>query len=171
LVDPVDLRLALLSAAMLGFSATGWTTTTSPQLRTSAVRSTKHETPCVTVCFVFMACGTRRRLAILLARRNEFHLSGGRDPRTGGEDSNPDSAVPDGGKSEGSERGIVGAVDVHPGLLMNTLMCASAAGLFSTTLARPNALRALTLATSAHSIAVGYGFPGGIGCETAFVEG
>jgi hypothetical protein len=41
---------------------------------------------------------------------------------------------------------------------MNTLMCASAAGLFSTTLARPNALWALTLATSAHSIVVGTGF-------------
>jgi high-affinity nickel-transport protein len=40
-------------------------------------------------------------------------------------------------------------------LLMNTLMCASAAGLFSAILARPKALRALTLATSAYSIVVG----------------
>jgi hypothetical protein len=40
-------------------------------------------------------------------------------------------------------------------LLMNTLMCASAAGLFSAILSRPNALRALTLATSAYSIVVG----------------
>jgi len=40
-------------------------------------------------------------------------------------------------------------------LLMNTLMCASAAGLFSATLAKPNALRALTLLTSAYSIVVG----------------
>lgn len=40
-------------------------------------------------------------------------------------------------------------------LVMNTLMCASAAGLLSSTLARPNALRALTLVTSAYSIVVG----------------
>lgn len=40
-------------------------------------------------------------------------------------------------------------------LVMNTLMCASAAGLFSITLSRPNALRALTLLTSAYSIVVG----------------
>ena len=40
-------------------------------------------------------------------------------------------------------------------LAMNTLMCASAAGIFSATLARPNALRAVTLATSAYSIVVG----------------
>src|ERR1700758_1378586 len=38
---------------------------------------------------------------------------------------------------------------------MNTLMCASAAGLFSVTLAKPNALRALTLLTSAYSMVVG----------------
>ena len=38
---------------------------------------------------------------------------------------------------------------------MNTLMCASAAGIFSASLARPNALRALTLLTSAYSIVVG----------------
>jgi high-affinity nickel permease len=40
-------------------------------------------------------------------------------------------------------------------LVMNTLMCASAAGLFSMTLSRPHALRALTLLTSAYSIVVG----------------
>src|SRR5579864_7802721 len=40
-------------------------------------------------------------------------------------------------------------------LLMNTLMCASAAGLFSAILARPKALQAVTLATSAYSIVVG----------------
>ena len=40
-------------------------------------------------------------------------------------------------------------------LLMNTLMCASAAGLFSAIFARPRALRAFTLATSAYSIVVG----------------
>ena len=40
-------------------------------------------------------------------------------------------------------------------LVMNTLMCASAAGLFSATLAKPSALRALTLLTSAYSIVVG----------------
>jgi high-affinity nickel-transport protein len=38
---------------------------------------------------------------------------------------------------------------------MNTLMCASAAGLFTSTWARPNAMRALTLMTSAYSIVVG----------------
>jgi high-affinity nickel-transport protein len=38
---------------------------------------------------------------------------------------------------------------------MNTLMCASAAGIFSAVLARPNALRAVTLMTSAYSIVVG----------------
>lgn len=40
-------------------------------------------------------------------------------------------------------------------LLMNTLMCASAAGIFSATLAKPQALRALTLLTSVYSIVVG----------------
>lgn len=40
-------------------------------------------------------------------------------------------------------------------IAMNTLMCASAAGLFSATLGHPNALRALTLATSVYSIVVG----------------
>jgi high-affinity nickel-transport protein len=40
-------------------------------------------------------------------------------------------------------------------LIMNTLMCASAAGLFSAVLASPNALRAVSLLTSAYSIIVG----------------
>lgn len=40
-------------------------------------------------------------------------------------------------------------------LVMNTLMCASAAGLFSVSFRSPYALRALTLATAAYSIVVG----------------
>jgi high-affinity nickel-transport protein len=40
-------------------------------------------------------------------------------------------------------------------LVMNTLMCASAAGVFTAVLARPQALRALTAATSAYSVVVG----------------
>lgn len=56
----------------------------------------------------------------------------------------------------GTAAGMLGLLMFIVGLLaMNTLMCASAAGLFSATLARPNALRALTLATSAYSIVVG----------------
>ena len=56
----------------------------------------------------------------------------------------------------GTGAGLLGLLAFIVGLvLMNTLMCASAAGLFSATLARPNALRALTLATSAYSIVVG----------------
>jgi len=52
--------------------------------------------------------------------------------------------------------GLLGLLMFIVGLVvMNTLMCASVAGLFSATLARPNALRALTLATSAYSIVVG----------------
>ena len=52
--------------------------------------------------------------------------------------------------------GMLGLLMFIVGLVvMNTLMCASAAGLFSATLARPNALRALTLVTSAYSIVVG----------------
>jgi high-affinity nickel-transport protein len=52
--------------------------------------------------------------------------------------------------------GLLGLVMFIVGLLvMNTLMCASAAGLFSAVLSRPSALRALTLATSAYSIVVG----------------
>lgn len=52
--------------------------------------------------------------------------------------------------------GLLGLLMFLLGLLvMNTLMCASAAGLFSASLAHPNALRALTLLTSAYSIVVG----------------
>jgi len=56
----------------------------------------------------------------------------------------------------GTAAGLLGLLAFIIGLLvMNTLMCASAAGLFTATLARPNALKALTLATSAYSIVVG----------------
>ncbi len=56
----------------------------------------------------------------------------------------------------GTAAGLLGLLMFIVGLvLMNTLMSASAAGLFSATLARPNALRALTLVTSAYSIVVG----------------
>jgi hypothetical protein len=56
----------------------------------------------------------------------------------------------------GTAAGLLGLLAFIIGLLaMNTLMCASAAGLFSATLARPTALRVLTLATSAYSIMVG----------------
>lgn len=56
----------------------------------------------------------------------------------------------------GAAEGLLGLLMFILGLIaMNTLMCASAAGLFSATLARPNALRALTLVTSAYSILVG----------------
>jgi high-affinity nickel-transport protein len=56
----------------------------------------------------------------------------------------------------GTGMGLLGLLAFILGLLlMNTLMCASVAGLFSATLARPNALRALTLLTSAYSIVVG----------------
>jgi high-affinity nickel permease len=56
----------------------------------------------------------------------------------------------------GTGAGLLGLLMFIVGLLaMNTLMCASAAGLFSSTLSRPNALRAITLVTSAYSIVVG----------------
>lgn len=56
----------------------------------------------------------------------------------------------------GTAAGLLGLLMFILGLLvMNTLMCASAAGLFSSALARPNALRAITLVTSAYSIIVG----------------
>ncbi len=56
----------------------------------------------------------------------------------------------------GTAAGLLGLLMFIIGLLvMNTLMCASAAGLFSATLANPNALRGLTLLTSAYSIVVG----------------
>ena len=55
----------------------------------------------------------------------------------------------------GTGAGLLGLAMFIAGLLvMNTLMCASAAGLFSSSLARPMALRALTLVTSAYSIVV-----------------
>jgi len=56
----------------------------------------------------------------------------------------------------GAGVGLLGLLMFIAGLLlMNTLMCASAAGLFSATLGRPYALRTLTLLTSAYSIIVG----------------
>ncbi len=56
----------------------------------------------------------------------------------------------------GTAAGLLGLLMFIAGLVvMNTLMCASAAGLFSASLARPWALQALTLATSAYSIVVG----------------
>jgi high-affinity nickel permease len=56
----------------------------------------------------------------------------------------------------GTAVGLLGLLMFIVGLVvMNTLMCASAAGLFSSALAKPQAMRALTLATSAYSIVVG----------------
>lgn len=56
----------------------------------------------------------------------------------------------------GTGAGLLGLMMFILGLVaMNTLMCASAAGLFSSTLSRPPAMRALTLVTSAYSIVVG----------------
>lgn len=56
----------------------------------------------------------------------------------------------------GTGPGLLGLLMFIIGLVaMNTLMCASAAGIFSATLARPGALRAVTLATAAYSIVVG----------------
>jgi high-affinity nickel-transport protein len=56
----------------------------------------------------------------------------------------------------GTGVGLLGLLMFIVGLVfMNTLLCASAAGMFSASLARPYALRALTLATSAYSIIVG----------------
>jgi hypothetical protein len=58
--------------------------------------------------------------------------------------------------SLGGMTGLLGLLMFIVGLLaMNTLMCAAATGLFSATLARPNAMRALSLLTSAYSIIVG----------------
>ena len=58
--------------------------------------------------------------------------------------------------SLGGVAGLLGLAFFILGLLaMNTLMCASAAGLFSATLSSPGALKAVTLATSAYSIVVG----------------
>ncbi len=56
----------------------------------------------------------------------------------------------------GTGVGLLGLLMFIIGLIaMNTIMCASAAGLFSATVASPNALRALSLLTSAYSIVVG----------------
>jgi high-affinity nickel-transport protein len=56
----------------------------------------------------------------------------------------------------GTTGGLLGLLMFILGLLlMNTLMCASAAGIFSASLAKPQALRALTLLTSVYSIVVG----------------
>ncbi len=56
----------------------------------------------------------------------------------------------------GTAVGLLGLLMFIIGLLaMNTLMCASAAGIFSAALAKPSALRAVTLMTSAYSIVVG----------------
>lgn len=56
----------------------------------------------------------------------------------------------------GTGAGLLGLLVFILGMLvMNALMCASAAGIFSATVARPNALKALTLMTSAYSIVVG----------------
>ena len=56
----------------------------------------------------------------------------------------------------GTAAGLLGLLMFIGGLLlMNTLMCASAAGLFSASVSRPYALRTLTLITSAYSIVVG----------------
>jgi hypothetical protein len=58
--------------------------------------------------------------------------------------------------SLGGAAGLAGLLMFILGLLvMNTLMCAAVAGLFSATLAHPGALKALTLVTSAYSIIVG----------------
>lgn len=58
--------------------------------------------------------------------------------------------------SLGGTAGLLGLAAFILGLVvMNTVMCASAAGIFSATLAKPNAMRALTLLTSAYSIVVG----------------
>jgi len=58
--------------------------------------------------------------------------------------------------SLGGMAGLLGLLTFIVGLLiMNTLMCAAATGLFSAAWARPTALRALSLLTSAYSIIVG----------------
>jgi hypothetical protein len=63
----------------------------------------------------------------------------------------------------GTTGGLLGLLMFILGLiLMNTLMCASAAGIFSATLAKPQALRTLTLLTSVYSIVVGTIFLAGV---------
>jgi hypothetical protein len=72
----------------------------------------------------------------------------------------------------GTAAGLLGLLSFIIGLLaMNTLMCASAAGLFSVMFARPMALRALTLATSAYSIVVGTLFLLGSGDKLPSISG
>lgn len=72
----------------------------------------------------------------------------------------------------GVAAGLLGLLMFIAGLiLMNTLMCASAAGLFSAILARPKALRAVTLATSVYSIAVGSIFLLGLGTKLPSLTG
>lgn len=72
----------------------------------------------------------------------------------------------------GTAAGLAGLLMFILGLLvMNTLMCASAAGLFSATLARPNALRALTLVTSGYSIFVGAFFLMGSAAKLPSISG
>src|SRR5262249_6012585 len=56
----------------------------------------------------------------------------------------------------GTAAGLLGVLVFILGLVgMNTLMCASAAGLFSVSLSKPGAFQGLTLLTSAYSIVVG----------------
>ena len=56
----------------------------------------------------------------------------------------------------GTGAGLLGLFMFIAGLLvMNTLMCATVAGLFSSTLKHPVTLRAMTLLTSAYSVVVG----------------
>ncbi len=58
--------------------------------------------------------------------------------------------------SLGGAAGLLALLMFIVGLLaMNTLMCAAATGIFSVSLAHPNAMRALSLLTSAYSIVVG----------------
>jgi high-affinity nickel permease len=72
----------------------------------------------------------------------------------------------------GVRMGLMGLLMFIVGLLlMNTLMCASAAGLFSAILARPKALQAVTLATSAYSIVVGAIFLLGLGTKLPSLTG
>lgn len=74
--------------------------------------------------------------------------------------------------SLGGLAGMLGLLMFILGLLvMNTLLCAAAAGLFSATLAHPSALRALTLVTSAYSIIVGTMFLLGAGNRLPSLSG
>ena len=72
----------------------------------------------------------------------------------------------------GTAEGLAGLLAFIVGLVaMNTLMCASAAGLFSATLARPGATRVMTLLTSAYSIVVGTIFLLGWGSKLPSLTG